>query len=64
MYKNKDKKIRTEYKKQFFILVILSKVIRNLLSAGLLLGFGVWLLMASKELFINVNVHDGRRYFV
>ena len=64
MYKNKDKKIRTEYKKQFFILDILSKVIRNLLSAGLLLGFGFWLLMASKELFINVNVHDGCRYFV
>ena len=64
MYKNKDKKIRTEYKKQFFILDILSKVIRNLLSAGLLLGFGFWLLMASKGLFINVNVHDGRRYVV
>ena len=48
MYKYKDKKIRTNYRKQHFVLNILSKLILNLLSAGLLLGFGFWLLTASN----------------
>ena len=48
MYKHKDEQTRMDYQKYRFILDILSKVILNLLSAGLLLGFGFWLLMASN----------------
>lgn len=48
MYKNKDKKIRTDYQKHHFILDALSKVILNLLSTGLLLFFGYWLFFTSN----------------
>lgn len=48
MDKNPDKKITMAYQKHRFILDILSKIILNLLSAGLLFGFGFWLLMASN----------------
>lgn len=47
MYKNKDKKIRTDYKKPYFILDILNRVVRNLLITGLLLFFGYWLFFMS-----------------
>lgn len=48
MYKNKDKKIRTDYKKPYFILDMLNKVVRNLLITGLLLFFGYWLFFMSN----------------
>ena len=48
VYINKDKKIRTDYQKHRFILDILSKVVTNLLSAGLLLFFGYWLFFTSN----------------
>lgn len=44
MDKNHDKEITTAYQKHRFILDILSKIILNLLSSGLLFGLGFWLL--------------------
>lgn len=60
MYKNKDKKIRVDYKKHYFILDMLNKLVRNLLSTGLLLFFGYWLFfMSNMELSYFSEVREG-----